>query len=287
MSEPSGREPPDGHLRPTGPATVAISVMIGLVAGWLLHPIADRFGNPPVVSRASVSPALVPSTIVADTTRSLAAAPSATVKERMPPPKLRLPLIVADGVAADVRATFDWVTFTLPRSVRVPVPVATAALNPGAIWSVSPNVGPVVLVGSGAAPKASDLFARSSRPEAFTTTPTGTGGDATVAIHHLLLGDTEPNGSPSATAWKHYGFNIDGKVSETSSVDLCKPATGGKPTADAKTDGSDVIGLQFILPWTEKATAYDASVTIDDVELIGEGGDGAPGTGMAGAGGAG
>jgi MFS family permease len=50
MSEPSGQEPPDGHLRPTGPATVAISVMIGLVAGWLLHPIADRFGNPPVVS---------------------------------------------------------------------------------------------------------------------------------------------------------------------------------------------------------------------------------------------
>lgn len=63
--------------------------------------------------------------------------------------------------------------------------------------------------------------------------------------------------------------------------------TGGKPTADAKTDGSDVIGLQFILPWTEKATAYDASVTIDDVELIGEGGGGAAGTGMAGAGGAG
>ena len=28
---------------------------------------------------------------------------------------------------------------------------------------------------------------------------------------------------------------------------------GGKPAADAKTDGSDVIGLQFILPWAEKA----------------------------------
>lgn len=50
MTEPSGQEPPDGHLRPTAPATVAISVMIGLVAGWLLHPVADRIGNPPVVS---------------------------------------------------------------------------------------------------------------------------------------------------------------------------------------------------------------------------------------------
>lgn len=69
---------------------------------------------------------------------------------------------------------------------------------------------------------------------------------------------------------------------------------GGKPTADAKTDGSDVIGLQLILPWMEKATAYDASVTIDDVELIGEGSGtagagsgGAPGTDAGGAGGAG
>jgi len=50
MTEPSGQEPPDGHLRPTGPAAVGLSVMVGLVAGWLLHPVSDRFGNPPVVS---------------------------------------------------------------------------------------------------------------------------------------------------------------------------------------------------------------------------------------------
>lgn len=55
----------------------------------------------------------------------------------------------------------------------------------------------------------------------------------------------------------------------------------GKPAAAATTDGSDVIGLQFILPWVEKGTAYDTSVTIDDVEFIGMGG------GTGGAGGAG
>lgn len=59
---------------------------------------------------------------------------------------------------------------------------------------------------------------------------------------------------------------------------------GGKPAADATTDGSDVIGLQFILPWMEKGTPYDASVTIDDVEFIGEGAGGA-GMGGSGAGG--
>lgn len=68
----------------------------------------------------------------------------------------------------------------------------------------------------------------------------------------------------------------------------------GKPAANAKTDGSDVIGLQFILPWTEKGTPYETSVTIDDVEFIGEGsgaggagaGGAGPGVGEAGAGGA-
>lgn len=50
---PSGEEqPPDGHLAPTGAAVVAISVMVGLVGGWLLHPVTDRIGNPPVVSWA-------------------------------------------------------------------------------------------------------------------------------------------------------------------------------------------------------------------------------------------
>jgi len=47
--EPDGA-PPDGRLRPTSPATVGISAMVGLVGGWLLHPVADRIGNPPMVS---------------------------------------------------------------------------------------------------------------------------------------------------------------------------------------------------------------------------------------------
>jgi MFS family permease len=46
---PSG-EQPDGHLRPTGPAAIGVSVMVGLVLGWLLHPVSERFGHPPVVS---------------------------------------------------------------------------------------------------------------------------------------------------------------------------------------------------------------------------------------------
>lgn len=63
---------------------------------------------------------------------------------------------------------------------------------------------------------------------------------------------------------------------------------GGKPAAAAKTAGEDVIGLQWILPWTGTMDPYEASVTIDDVELIGAGtGAGGSGAGGDGAGGSG
>lgn len=47
---PSGEQPPDGHLRPTGPAAIGSAMIVGLVSGWLLHPVSDRLGNPPVVT---------------------------------------------------------------------------------------------------------------------------------------------------------------------------------------------------------------------------------------------
>lgn len=42
--------PDDQRLQPTGVSTVGATVMIGLVAGWLLHPVSQRFGTPPVTS---------------------------------------------------------------------------------------------------------------------------------------------------------------------------------------------------------------------------------------------
>jgi MFS family permease len=50
VSPPPEEPQPDGRLRPTAPATVGGSVIAGLLAGWLLHPVSDRFGTPPVVS---------------------------------------------------------------------------------------------------------------------------------------------------------------------------------------------------------------------------------------------
>lgn len=81
----------------------------------------------------------------------------------------------------------------------------------------------------------------------------------------------------------HPSVEIEVTGAETTVMVNWADLNGGKPAASATTDGSDVIGLQWILPWTETATAYDVSVVIDDVEFIGEG----SGSGGAGSGGAG
>ena len=54
MSEvPSGDEPGGGRLRPTSAATLAIWAVVGLVGGWLLHPLAERVnGTAPVITWA-------------------------------------------------------------------------------------------------------------------------------------------------------------------------------------------------------------------------------------------
>lgn len=38
-------EPPPGRLRPLSAGPIAVSLVIGLVAGWLLHPLSEHFGN--------------------------------------------------------------------------------------------------------------------------------------------------------------------------------------------------------------------------------------------------
>lgn len=49
--DPSGDEPqPQDRMEPTGAAVIGTTVMLGLVGGWLFHPVADRFGTPPLVS---------------------------------------------------------------------------------------------------------------------------------------------------------------------------------------------------------------------------------------------
>ncbi|MFC4783181.1 DUF3180 domain-containing protein [Nocardioides sp. MAHUQ-72] len=49
--DPSGEEPSGGHLRPTSAGALTAWAVIGLVGGWLLHPLTERMrGSAPVVT---------------------------------------------------------------------------------------------------------------------------------------------------------------------------------------------------------------------------------------------
>lgn len=79
----------------------------------------------------------------------------------------------------------------------------------------------------------------------------GDGSEVVIAINKLFLGDSNRDGTPnSQNGWKQYGFNLDGKVSEKGSKDLCKPAGGASPS-QAYPDGTNGVDNSFgknILP---------------------------------------
>jgi len=72
----------------------------------------------------------------------------------------------------------------------------------------------------------------------------GDGPGAVVAFRRLFLGDTDRNGAKSASAWKEFGFDIDGKVSTEASTDLCKPRAGGNKSS-VYPDGNNGIDNSF------------------------------------------
>ncbi len=57
--------------------------------------------------------------------------------------------------------------------------------------------------------------------------PAGDGPGHTFVFHKLWYGDTDRSGTPSAQAWKEYGYNLDGKISTKDATDLCQPFVGG------------------------------------------------------------
>lgn len=64
----SDREPDGGRLRPLGPAPVTVAAVLGLVAGWLLRPLAERTGGTaPLVTTTQVVALLLVAAILAAT----------------------------------------------------------------------------------------------------------------------------------------------------------------------------------------------------------------------------
>ena len=85
------------------------------------------------------------------------------------------------------------------------------------------------------------------------------------ALHTLQLGDTTRAGATSTTAWKDYGYNIDGKISTPTSTDLCTVAAGAKKSAVYQ-DGTNGIDNSFgenILPIITSVAGADAASKIN------------------------
>lgn len=102
--------------------------------------------------------------------------------------------------------------------------------------------------------------------------PPGDGPGATFAMSYVYLGDTNVDGSPSATAWKQFGYDIDGQISDKSSAYHCKVQDGGS-TAAVKTDGADGIDNSFganLLP-VFLGIASDASARFNEAIQEGSG----------------
>ncbi len=84
------------------------------------------------------------------------------------------------------------------------------------------------------------------------------------ALKTIQLGDTDRGGAASATAWKKYGYDVDGLVSTDKSTDHCKLKAGAPNKV--KLDGDEGIDNSFganILPIITTA-APDAAKSIND-----------------------
>lgn len=92
-----------------------------------------------------------------------------------------------------------------------------------------------------------------SRPSNAAQTPAA--DVFTYALDTLLLGDTpRAGGAPSTTAWKEYGFDIDGKQTSKDSSDVCQRKAGAG--SNVQVDGTGGVDNSFganILPIIQSA----------------------------------
>ncbi len=78
--------------------------------------------------------------------------------------------------------------------------------------------------------------------------PTTSKTPLNFAIHQLYLGDTDYGGMPGTdkTAWQKMGYNIDGKITTTTSTNVCKLVKGGGSFGlTAQLDGNGGIDNSF------------------------------------------
>lgn len=102
-------------------------------------------------------------------------------------------------------------------------------------------------------------------PAAAGTEPT------TLAVTSILLGDTNPDGTPNPKYWEKIGYNLDGLISTKDGRNHCKPLRGANP-AFVKTDGDDGTDNSFgsnLMPIIT-SVAPDASPSLNASLQVGD-----------------
>ncbi|HEY1956249.1 MAG TPA: hypothetical protein VGH28_11565 [Polyangiaceae bacterium] len=78
----------------------------------------------------------------------------------------------------------------------------------------------------------------------------------TFAVNTVYLGEGDRSGTVSSTAWKGYGFNLDGLVSDKSSTDVCTLYAGAPKTNQTDgTNGVDNSWGETLLPLIQTAAS--------------------------------
>ncbi|HEX8791029.1 MAG TPA: hypothetical protein VF765_08745 [Polyangiaceae bacterium] len=109
-------------------------------------------------------------------------------------------------------------------------------------------------------------------PSTCNEPPTPPGGQTTssttaheYAVHTLYLGDTDRSGVMNPDAWKAFGYDLDGKITNAASTDVCTLVTGA--SKQVQIDGNGGIdnswGANIMPIWETLDSTFSQTVNTD------------------------
>ena len=102
-------------------------------------------------------------------------------------------------------------------------------------------------------------------PPAKPTTGMATATRRVFAINKLLLGDTDRSGTTSSTAWKKFGYDLDGVATKTSKLGTCKAISDGVVVIDGDNGIDNSFGQNILTALQKAASGFsEPSKTVTD-----------------------
>jgi hypothetical protein len=161
---------------------------------------------------------------------------------------------------------------SLLRSLPLALSLAACDPSPAPLDAGGSDAPPALDAPEGTdAPVVPDAGPPTRRPPARPTADAPTGDPLVLVVEQLYLGDTLADGTADPGAWRTWGYDLDGRISDGTDPGLCMPREGASP-ASAHQDGDDGIDNAFgrsVLPIL-RGLASDYSVQVNDDIRAGE-----------------